>query len=365
MNDLHDRFRSLDDLSTPDLWREVEARAEAMPHRGFRTVPWAVVAVMLLLLALAIGSAVLIGSRIIKLPVFLDASATPATSPSAEPATGRIAFGRRDPFASDYVVYLIDPDGTSERQLLPGLYECPRWSPNGRDISLGSGIFENAGQSDGRFRAFATFALPTRYLPDPTLNLGCPIWSPDGSRLAYEGWDDSDPARNGIYTLDAVDGSDLKRLTSSPDGGHDIPGDYSADGSELFFARWDGLHGETGPIMAVGMDGSDPRQVTTERYGMPSLSPDGQTLVAKGERQLYLIAADGSSATPIPIPDDATPVGAFWPSWSPDGRWIVFPILSRTHGPGVLAIARVRPDGSGLFQITDSASAESFPDWAP
>lgn len=364
MNDLHDRFRSLDDLSTPDLWREVEARAEAMPHRGFRTLPWAMVAAMLLLLVLAIGGAALIGSRIIKLPVFLDASATPATSPLAEPATGRIAFGRKDPFAGDYVVYLIDPDGTSESQLLPGLYECPRWSPNGRDVSLGSGILENAGQPGATFRAFATFSPPVGYLPERTLNLGCPIWSPDGSRLAYEGWDDSDPTRNGIYTLDAVDGTDLKRLTSSPDGGHDIPGDYSADGSELFFARWDGI-GATGPIMAVGMDGSDPRQVTTEWYGMPSLSPDGQTLVAKRDGQLYLIAVDGSSATPIPIPDDATPVGDFWPSWSPDGNWIIFQMLGRTHGPGVLAIARVRPDGSGLFQITDSASEEAFPDWAP
>jgi Tol biopolymer transport system component len=362
MNDLHDRFRSLDDLSTPDLWREVEARAEAMPQRGGRTLPWALVAVMLLLLALAIGAAALIGSGVVKLPAVNEASATPA-SPSAEPATGRIAFGRKDPFSGDFVVYLIDPDGTSESQLLPGPHECPRWSPDGRDISLGSGIFENAGQSGGSFRAFATFSLPTRYLPDPTLNLGCPIWSTDGSRLAYEGWDDSDPARNGIYTLDADSGSDLDRLTSSPDGGHDIPGDFSADGRELFFARWDGF-GATGPIMAVGMDGSDPRQVTTEGYGMPSLSPDDQTLVAVRDEQLYLIAADGSSATPITIPEPA-PAGDFWPSWSPDGSWIVFQMLSRTHGPGVMAIARVRPDGSGLFQITDSASEESFPDWAP
>ncbi|MEP6469056.1 MAG: hypothetical protein ABJC24_04735 [Chloroflexota bacterium] len=376
MTDLHTRFRTLDDKPMPNLWSEIEARAQEAQLRAPRTLSWSLIAVTLLLLTLAIGSAVLIGSRIIKLPVFLDASATPATSPSAEPATGRIAFGRKDPFAGDYVVYLIDPDGTNESQLLPGLFECPRWSPDGRDISLGSGIFENAGQSDGRFRAFATLrrtraslrhhvfrALPTRYLPDPTLNLDCPVWSPDGSRLAYQGWDDTDPTRNGIYTLDAVDGSDLKRLTSSPDGGHDIPGDYSADGSELFFARWNEF-GQTGPIMAVGMDGSDPRQVTTEGYGMPSLSPDGQTLVAVRNEQLYLIAADGSSATPITIPEPA-PAGDFWPSWSPDGDWIVFQMLSRTHGPGVLAIARVRPDGSGLFQITDSASEESFPDWAP
>jgi hypothetical protein len=88
MNDLHDRFRSLDDLSTPDLWREVEARAEAMPRRGGRTLPWAMVGVMLLLLALAIGAAALIGSGVVKLPAVDRASATSA--PSASLVTGPI-----------------------------------------------------------------------------------------------------------------------------------------------------------------------------------------------------------------------------------------------------------------------------------
>lgn len=95
MNDLHDRFRSLDDLPTPDLWREVEARAQAMPHRaGFRTLPWAMVAVMLLLLALAIGGAALIGSGVVKLPstpsLVRSPSPLPSSSPTASPITGPI-----------------------------------------------------------------------------------------------------------------------------------------------------------------------------------------------------------------------------------------------------------------------------------
>ena len=105
-----------------------------------------------------------------------------------------------------------------------------------------------------------------RYLPDPTLNLGCPVWSPDGSRLAYEGWDDSNPARNGIYSLSAADGSDLQRLTASPDGGHDIPGDYAADG-RLYFGR-DGAG-----LMVLRTDELNPQPVTSEGYGSPSLSP--------------------------------------------------------------------------------------------
>src|SRR6187431_3155852 len=100
MNDLHERFRSLDDLSTPELWREIEARAQAMPHRaGFRTLPWAMVAVMLLLLTLAVAGAALIGSGVIRLPVLVEISPTPpdpTNDATSEAVSGRIAFGRYD-----------------------------------------------------------------------------------------------------------------------------------------------------------------------------------------------------------------------------------------------------------------------------
>jgi Tol biopolymer transport system component len=354
MNDLHERFRSLDDLATPDLWREAEARAQAMPRAGVRTTPWALVAVLLLLLGLVIGGAALIGSGVIKLPVALETLATPTPSASIESASGRIVFSRVDRYVG-WVVHVIDPNGSSasDRVLLPGAHECPRWSPDGKDLVLAPpGVLKNAGQPDSSYREFS--------ISDPTLTLGCAIWSPDGTRLAYEAWDDTDPSRNGIYTSSAVDGSDLQRLTSSPDGGHDIPGDYSADGRQLFFARWNGV-GSSGPLMVVGIDGADPTQVTTGDYGVPSLSPDGRTLLAVRDGKLYLIAVDGTSATPIVIPESPF-MGDFGPSWSPDGSWIV--LTANTHYR-LNGIARVRPDGSGFFRITDSAVEEFFPDWAP
>ena len=50
-----------------------------------------------------------------------------------------------------------------------------------------------------------------------------------GDTKACEGWDDSNPARNGIYTVRASDGGGLTRVTTSPGGGHDVAGDYSGD----------------------------------------------------------------------------------------------------------------------------------------
>jgi hypothetical protein len=78
MTDLHTRFKTLDMVSAPDLWDHIEERAMAMqPAR--RTNPWVLVAVVLLLV-LAIGGAVLVGSGIVKLPVTVDASASPSSS---------------------------------------------------------------------------------------------------------------------------------------------------------------------------------------------------------------------------------------------------------------------------------------------
>ena len=43
-------------------------------------------------------------------------------------------------------------------------------------------------------------------LADPTLQLGIGDWSPDGTRLVFDAWDDTDASRKGIYTL-SVDGT--------------------------------------------------------------------------------------------------------------------------------------------------------------
>ena len=278
-------------------------------------------------------------------------------APSFEPASGRIVFGRYDQSVGNFVLYLIDPNGAGESRLPPGGNECPRWAPDGKDIAatktadpIESGIFENAGQPGGSFRLLA--------LPDPLLNLGCPVWSGDGSRLAYQGWDDTDPTRNGVYSVNAADGSDLQRLTTSPNGGGDVPGDYSADGNQLFFERAN-EGSDDGPLMVVGMDGSDPHLVAPGMFSGLRLSPDGQTIVAERHGKLYLISVDGGSVTPLTIRN--TTLEAFGPSWSPDGGWIVFSLGFYDLGD----IARARPDGSGLFQITHDPANEGFADWAP
>jgi len=79
MTDLHNRFRTLDDLHAPDLWREIEGRALAVEPRRSRPLSWTLIVAMLLL-TLALGGAILVGSGILKLPVVVDASASPSAT---------------------------------------------------------------------------------------------------------------------------------------------------------------------------------------------------------------------------------------------------------------------------------------------
>lgn len=81
MTDLHNRFRTLDKLSAPNLWSDIEERALAMQPARRRGL--LVLVVVTLLLVLAIGGAVLVGSGILKLPVLVDASATPSSTAQA------------------------------------------------------------------------------------------------------------------------------------------------------------------------------------------------------------------------------------------------------------------------------------------
>lgn len=75
-------------------------------------------------------------------------------------------------------------------------------------------------------------------------------------------------------------------------------------------------------IYTVGLDGSNPRQVTkgTASHSSPRWSPDGKRIAYVTAGQIWVMDPDGDD------PDQITNIstGAGNPVWSPDGRWIAF-----------------------------------------
>jgi Tol biopolymer transport system component len=275
--------------------------------------------------------------------------AVPSSKPSPAPLLGgRLVYAQ---FIGDVgTLFTANPDGTDVRRLLPtGTGELPRWSPNAGRISV------LANKNEGHLFLAMVDPDGSNYVqfnyPDPTLNLGCFAWSPEGSRLACEGWDDTDLSRNGIYTVRSSDGGGLTRVTTSPDGAHDIPTDYSPDGHRIVFTRGkpedEGKHDK---MMVVNVDGSGARALSDQKLGQGQWSRDGKTILCDDGEKLLLVPIDGGEIRTIEIVSDGGPKTAFFGSWSPDGEWIVF--SGRASKSVDLYI--VRRDGTDLHQVTDT-----------
>ena len=97
-------------------------------------------------------------------------------------------------------------------------------------------------------------------------------WSPDGSTLAYVGWDSEDLD---IYTI-AATGGPSKRLTSTK--GLDDGPEYSPDGKYIYFNSFRTGHMQ---LWRMGVDGSNPEQLTFDAYSnwFPHISPDNKWIV--------------------------------------------------------------------------------------
>jgi Tol biopolymer transport system component len=264
-------------------------------------------------------------------------------------------------------VFVVSPVGSNRRVVpLPATAcrDCVRLSPDGKrlltaDLGPGKRITTATLGLDGSgYRVFR--------LPGKTLNLGPGEWSPNGSRIAFEGWDDARPGRNGLYTGRSADGGGLRRVTASPGRDHDIPLSYSPDGSRILFARskTDADHSPA-DLYVVRADGRGPLKLNpagtavSTPFGSPaSWSADGKTVAfAAFDLRSW---GSGTSAvfTSSPLGGDVRRITP-WGSWTtsarftPDGRWIVF---DRNAGPAGHDVFLVRPDKTGLRTILSAAT---------
>ena len=288
-------------------------------------------------------------------------------------SNGRIVFTRFDPALGDDFVYTANPDGSQERQLLTTGAEGPRWSPDGSRIVVFPHDVEASARivnpDDGSYRDLAN--------PDPDLFfLPCSgPWSRDGQRLVCEAFGNTDESVNGIYTIRSSDGGGLERVTADP-GGEDCAGDYSPNGKRLVLLR---SNETTFALFTIKLDGSGLRQITPDgsdqffiNFDCGSWSPQGNEILfsahAPSDQRstVWIVHADGSGLRQVPIAgcggliSDPTTIGCFAPSWSPDGRKIVF--IRRSAGQN--DVYTVNADGTGLSEVSGTPDDEGGPpDW--
>jgi WD40 repeat protein len=299
------------------------------------------------------SSAVPTSESTVTAPTFT--STVPVPISTATMFEGQLLFSRFIESSHTFTgMFIARTDGSGETSVpLPWTEGGGRWSKSGKEIAVATLL------DDGRVGTaiIATDGTVLRVLSisDATLNLPCIGWSPDDSRLACEGWDETDPSRNGVYTVLAADGGDIQRLTTPPAGQQDFPGDYSSAG-QFIFMRSSGYE-VPGTLMIVDANGGEPRILYDGRVNEAGrFSPDGRSVVTVTNGTLLVIDLDGNVLHRISVDGHV----AFGPVWSPDGTRIAFSVSDQSYKAEIYTS---RLDGTDLQQVTHTSENEIAVDW--
>ncbi len=231
----------------------------------------------------------------------------------------------------------------------------PAWSTIGRTIVFAR--YDAAEPVEDLYGISSLGGTPVRLTHTPDVSDVMPSWSPDGTRVAFLRYS-LDGTIDGIWTMKAS-GDDLKPVPGTKDASDPA---WSPDGTRIAYSRPVDSQRE---IYVADVDGTPATRLTTtpEDEFHPTWSPDGKNLAfsrvdtTSGNSRLLRVELSTLTQTPITL--------AFSHDWTPDwsrGNRIVF---SRLDSTGFTHLYDIRPDGSGVRQITSGQANDKFPSWSP
>jgi len=232
--------------------------------------------------------------------------------------------------------------------------ENPSWSPDGssvaydRDVPLEHQWMEFRASLDPRYELIGGTAFSTDFVGV----------SSSGEHIVY-------PSGRPYSQLNFVasDGTGSRVIFGAGVGMREIGSvALSADGRNVAIQLGGNFRRPVEPaqIAIMGSDGSGLRQVTHDdnNNGFPSFSPDGEQLVyrALGPAQgLRILSLTNGRIFKLTDGWDDFPV------WSPRGDRIAFTGFET----GDFEIYTIRPDGTGLEQLTRTHGNDAHPVWSP
>jgi len=252
-------------------------------------------------------------------------------------------------------IWAMDYDGSNQHQLtrLASIALSPRISPDGSRLAFSA--LTKSGWEIMMYSLELSRAVSFARFGGTNLS---PAWSADGSKLAFSS------SRSGAPEIVVSDtsGGNLQRLTTGK--GPDVSPVWNRKtDSQMAF-----VSGRTGlpQIYTMGADGTNQVRMTDQGYAVsPNWSPSGQLLtfawVRKygpgdpGALDLYLM--DIASKQWVQLTHDGGRND--YPSWSPDGRHLVF----QSNRSGTLQIWSTLADGTKVQQLTFTGH-NTQPNWS-
>jgi TolB protein len=280
-------------------------------------------------------------------------------------------------------IYLMDGDGTNPRRLTDNTYAdgFPSLSPDGARIVFDSNRLRTDGDP---FNTSDLFVMNADGTAQTSLVRGSSAtWSPDSRKIAFHAsasgtgklinflpgaaTTDSD-----IFVMDLGDflknGVRPKNITNNPAAIDDDP-DWSPTGQKIIFTSHAvndvADNHVTAEIYLINADATGkPTRLTnnTEEERAPSWSPDGKRIVfccRRGGPDLEICVMNADGTGQVQLTENA--IGDLTPSWSPDGKKIVF--HRRVGERGQFQLFLINADGTGEKQLTNPPGLNAFPNW--
>jgi Tol biopolymer transport system component len=178
-------------------------------------------------------------------------------------------------------------DGAGKRNLSNnsvGDYD-PFFSPDGMKVAYESyGVQTSNPEGDNEVYVMnALDGSGQKNLSNNDLGIqdGYPIFSPSGTKIAYESYGvqtSNLEGDNEVYVMNALDGSGQKNLSNNGDGAADYDADFSPDGTRVAYQSYgvqtSNPEGDTEVYVVNAPDGSGQKNLSNNGTGIYDFSPD-------------------------------------------------------------------------------------------
>lgn len=196
-----------------------------------------------------------------------------------------------------------------------------------------------------------------------------PVWSPDGSKIAFMAYvgepDESGQQESEPFVMDA-NGGNIRQLATRL--GVDFSLAWSPDGRRIAWWGQDPAS-RTNHLFLTDVDGGEFKDLGTGSN--PVWSPDGRRIAFLEEEapppgvfllrpgvDIFVLDVETGERTNL-TPDSGR---ERWPTWSPDGQQIAF-VSERDNRNGEIYV--MNADGSDVRRLTDNDLREGMLAWSP